>query len=156
MASSIIVCLTLFQFPPLREGRPNLYSMGRRGMHFNSRPCARGDSIPAMWPYIGVRFQFPPLREGRLAGKHVAGEHQISIPAPARGATEIPAGPLKGFTISIPAPARGATQLALVKHRVGNISIPAPARGATMQKYHLEPIEIISIPAPARGATRAI
>ena len=33
-----------FQFTPLREGRPIRSSRLRRGLYFNSRPSARGDS----------------------------------------------------------------------------------------------------------------
>ena len=33
----------LFQFPPLREGRPNRLVFQRNRLYFNSRPCARGD-----------------------------------------------------------------------------------------------------------------
>ena len=51
-----------FQFPPLREGRRRDQ---RTEKHFNSRPCERGDRADA-------------------PGHNVS---QISIPAPARGAT---------------------------------------------------------------------
>ena len=56
--------------------------------NFNSRPCARGDVCLGFHRRRAVEFQFPPLREGRLhrpVGR-VAGV-RISIPAPARGAT---------------------------------------------------------------------
>ena len=58
--------LCLFQFTPLREGRPDIVSRYRRyGTYFNSRPCERGDPI---------------LRSDQ-------DRKQISIHAPARGAT---------------------------------------------------------------------
>ena len=54
----------LFQFTPLREGRPPLPGRFAETANFNSRPSARGDSSD------GIRgmtkpFQFTPLREGR-------------------------------------------------------------------------------------------
>ena len=33
----------LFQFPPLREGRRRMGARIHAAIHFNSRPCARGD-----------------------------------------------------------------------------------------------------------------
>ena len=57
----------LFQFPPLREGRPMQAVCAQQlARHFNSRPCERGDR-----------------RERRA----LAWMRSISIPAPARGAT---------------------------------------------------------------------
>ena len=62
-----IFCQKLFQFPPLREGRPDReHAVLQERVHFNSRPCERGD----LSGYIGI-----PII------------HAISIPAPARGAT---------------------------------------------------------------------
>ena len=56
----------LFQFPPLREGRQRFSHDFREISNFNSRPCARGD----MDLYVQRR------------------DYDISIPAPARGATK--------------------------------------------------------------------
>ena len=123
---------SLFQFTPLREGRPKMWSSGGAIPYFNSRPCERGD---------------PATRPGQQ-------ERCISIHAPARGATQRPPPCSSGssyfnsrpcergdwelfvfppweYAISIHAPARGATDL--LQHPVdcGNISIHAPARGAT-------------------------
>ena len=102
---------------------------------------------------------------------------QISIPAPARGATgsrlvlfppayrfQFP--PLREgrlasrcrrytlLSISIPAPVRGATRRVVVGPQACRISIPAPARGATGAATGIAREFKISIPAPARGATR--
>ena len=55
--------------------------------------------------------------------------------------------------ISIHAPARGATIGGLAKVLKGGISIHAPARGATPRAKELRSIIAISIHAPARGAT---
>ena len=60
-------CPTLFQFTPLREGRPaNVYRLRLVRRHFNSRPSARGDASPTGGASPTTRFQFTPLREGRL------------------------------------------------------------------------------------------
>ena len=56
----------VFQFTPLREGRPALSLSRRYASNFNSRPCERGDG------------------EQRMGGLQVV---KISIHAPARGAT---------------------------------------------------------------------
>ena len=58
--------LSIFQFTPLREGRP-------------------GASWPALWQSV---FQFTPLREGRLLPpEKFSADNSISIHAPAGGAT---------------------------------------------------------------------
>ena len=54
----------LFQFTPLREGRRSSASHPTRGIYFNSRPSARGDSA-ALFEQHRQIFQFTPLREGR-------------------------------------------------------------------------------------------
>ena len=77
-----------FQFTPLREGRRTLLPGAGRRDYFNSRPCERGDFVPA-----------------RLCWDH----WQISIHAPARGATRVKNRHFEASAISIHAPARGAT-----------------------------------------------
>ena len=56
--------------------------------------------------------------------------------------------------ISIHAPARGATPAETPVQTRRNISIHAPARGATKALDALLEMETISIHAPARGATK--
>ena len=81
-------CVTtvLFQFTPLREGRPLCDGVAVGGEHFNSRPSARGDdgfdtyiqrvgisihapprgaTIRSGSATVTAAFQFTPLREGR-------------------------------------------------------------------------------------------
>ena len=79
----------LFQFPPLREGRPSrAANLPWWWTNFNSRPCARGDLKAYILADARYQFQFPPLREGRHDGVNISQETiLISIPAPARGAT---------------------------------------------------------------------
>ena len=99
----------LFQFTPLREGRPLDSRAAHDAGYFNSRPSARGDFVaPAqtitlddfnsrpsargdrqrVFPRSSGRFQFTPLREGRRRYVHAVGDAvHISIHAPPRGAT---------------------------------------------------------------------
>ena len=86
-----------------------------------------------------------------LSVDHVG--HQISIHAPARGATYRSTVTEETPTISIHAPARGATAVRVVLHASVVISIHAPARGATIVFAYVQSSIGISIHAPARGAT---
>ena len=56
----------VFQFTPLREGRPASTVTVEPQNDFNSRPSARGDRTAALHAAIAALFQFTPLREGRL------------------------------------------------------------------------------------------
>ena len=58
---------SIFQFTPLREGRPALARRQRiSATYFNSRPSARGDVSRKWFSLPVLLFQFTPLREGRL------------------------------------------------------------------------------------------
>ena len=153
---SLSIRALIFQFTPLREGRPGtVWARALQRDYFNSRPCGRGDEqlVRLLMPYIisihapagGAtypqyttvneknEFQFTPLREGRLGitikpdwGKI------ISIHAPAGGATQLqrlnspPCWPFQ-FT-----PLReGRLTTALQTRNTIIISIHAPAGGAT-------------------------
>ena len=99
----------VFQFTPLREGRPaGIFDATRRpyfnsrpsargddGLHtlferlpdFNSRPSARGD-IAALVAFRHVEdFNSRPSARGDIAKKCEKGLYTISIHAPPRGAT---------------------------------------------------------------------
>ena len=80
--------MLIFQFTPLREGRRGSSSFPWTSRHFNSRPCGRGDNI---------------LEQSPVAGN-------ISIHAPAGGATFFCEYGFQFDFISIHAPAGGATQ----------------------------------------------
>ena len=101
--------LPIFQFTPLREGRPIKSACLPVMDDFNSRPSARGDA-----GCVGADgrqpFQFTPLREGRPQFvRKCRLPRYISIHAPPRGATKL-IDALKGeYGISIHAPPRGAT-----------------------------------------------
>ena len=54
-----------FQFTPLREGRLLCPAGRRQPQDFNSRPCVRGDADLKEYQAAVEKFQFTPLREGR-------------------------------------------------------------------------------------------
>ena len=56
---------SLFQFTPLREGRPGTAAERLPLILFNSRPSARGDVWALCCTCATCCFQFTPLREGR-------------------------------------------------------------------------------------------
>jgi len=66
-----------------------------------------------------------------MANKQVRLTDQVSIHAPARGATDQAKARIASIGVSIHAPARGATLLGLIVHSKARVSIHAPARGAT-------------------------
>ena len=122
----------IFQFTPLREGRPSWNRHARRAVYFNSRPSARGDHTAGA---VGS----PPA---------------ISIHAPPRGATKYLTAKGRSHNISIHAPPRGATGNWDEGGHILLISIHAPPRGATSGGL-LDVVlaVVISIHAPPRGAT---
>ena len=77
----------------------------------------------------------------------------VSIHAPARGATRRPAAAAVGIDVSIHAPARGATRHLRRLPSRERVSIHAPARGATSFLVVKCLQNHVSIHAPARGAT---
>ena len=77
----------------------------------------------------------------------------ISIHAPAKGATNRAVDMCRNIIISIHAPAKGATVPHLSEHYRIAISIHAPAKGATQYNTREMSRLIISIHAPAKGAT---
>ena len=189
----------LFQFTPLREGRPrcgvvccqilqiSIHAPARGAtstgpgkivdkIHFNSRPCERGDVSPQGNAGAYSLFQFTPLREGRryqrcsqsdpsshfnsrpcergdLARSGVATGHRgISIHAPARGATH-------GFILGVATvrfqftPLREGRQFASTGSAgKKNFNSRPCERGDVGAVPSLDTIRI-SIHAPARGAT---
>ena len=143
-----------FQSTPPHEGR--LFGNGSTSgsLCFNPRPRTRGDL-------------------GRPRG---AKGKDVSIHAPARGATLATHPPVGEYMVSIHAPARGATMI-ICKERgqtrcfnprprtrgdpgqsapplaIYRVSIHAPARGATFKSMAAALRSRVSIHAPARGAT---
>ena len=168
----------LFQFTPLREGRPevvggamtnlniSIHAPPRgatlRGLrhqlpvfYFNSRPSARGDIAWVNGVFFRAYFNSRPSARGDGSVLRNRYAIEISIHAPPRGATGTAGSRESGCPcISIHAPPRGATRQRL-GWRVGScISIHAPPRGATQAYSMIETGKRISIHAPPRGATQ--
>ena len=79
----------VFQFTPLREGRPFPCPAPRRRCHFNSRPSARGDGgAGRIAGPTSKDFNSRPSARGDAGDwQSRARQHYISIHAPPRGAT---------------------------------------------------------------------
>ena len=124
----------VFQFTPLREGRPARIERPPLPGNFNSRPSARGDRCSRRSFFERGLFQFTPLREGRpVWDKQAETCQKISIHAPPRGATCFPNSNIRFPGISIHAPPRGATcPVPCLADFLHDISIHAPPRGATV------------------------
>ena len=146
-------------------------------VYFNSRPRVGGDQCQAQKQWIPCQFQFTPPRGGRLdtiiqeaqegyfnSRPRVGGDtdsprsshkqRQISIHAPAWGATTEVATHIYGDCISIHAPAWGATRCGSRQTGFRTISIHAPAWGATGSRPALAHICIKFQFTPPRGGRR--
>ena len=77
----------LFQFTPLREGRPQTLPWSPRWMYFNSRPSARGDRFSVYHADYRRNFNSRPSARGDGNIVFLEGTDRISIHAPPRGAT---------------------------------------------------------------------
>ena len=143
---------------------------------FQSAPPHGGRLAALRSVHIIEGFQSAPPHGGRLTHQR-QGIHrvQVSIRAPARGATQEHDRGQAAHLVSIRAPARGATStaprirslgtgfnprprtggdfVARETYLVAHVSIRAPARGATFTGEEVAPILEVSIRAPARGAT---
>ena len=167
----------IFQFTPLREGRPERMRLQRGWGDISIHAPPRGATAPYVPSGTGrkISIHAPP----RGATNEVIRQRKkrnISIHAPPRGATgacQLPDGERTHFNsrpsargdaissaisenilISIHAPPRGATfTLPTEDYYERSISIHAPPRGATMVGVQFWQIGDISIHAPPRGAT---
>ena len=166
----------MFQFTPLREGRQVRYGKLCSLNSFNSRPCERGDKPKIYSRYRHLYFNSRPCERGDLANGLVCTDENVSIHAPARGATwryrkrnsswdcfnsrpcergDIASDckAIYSLPVSIHAPARGATHMRTISAAWREVSIHAPARGATFSPQKNKRLRCVSIHAPARGAT---
>ena len=99
-------------------------------------------------------FQSTLPRRERLISKHqIPRITIISIPAPAKGATDNSSSIYKGFPNFNPRSREGSDRLNRYIQRFNKISIHAPAKGATASVLILPVLTSISIHAPAKGAT---
>ena len=144
----------LFQFTPLREGRPVVTPSASANLtNFNSRPSARGDYMAQILMQQDV-FQFTPLREGRRAWR-VLGlleSHFNSRPS-ARGDDEAGDAVRQAHPISIHAPPRGATRGAALGTPRNTFQFTPLREGRHVGIRHQQVAVGISIHAPPRGAT---
>ena len=168
----------LFQFTPLREGRP----LGAPQLevvvsNFNSRPCERGDAPEDMAVMVaeiisihapargategkaatievGEVFQFTPLREGRrYTGGRLLCFPVISIHAPARGATRSHLWVVLSSRIFQFTPLREGRLCALHLALDTGVFQFTPLREGRPRSTWPHKAGKISIHAPARGAT---
>ena len=122
----------LFQFTPLREGRPMTQATLYIGLNISIHAPPRGATgrDPAEKRQT-MTFQFTPLREGRrCAGSHVRGRTYFNSRPSARGddGDVERRGAVPHFNSRPSARGDGG---AVYPRRKGNISIHAPPRGAT-------------------------
>ena len=125
------VCIAIFQFTPLREGRHARREGEGTAGYFNSRPSARGDSLYHRAICGLTTFQFTPLREGRRRKFWAAVVSFVFQFTPLREGRPPPQAPPCRRSISIHAPPRGATSPSVEVFGKIAISIHAPPRGAT-------------------------
>ena len=87
------------------------------------------------WLLKNIYANFNPRsRDGSdVLNNRIFIDNEISIHAPAKGATRQPHGELHEKAISIHAPAKGATAMTVSTTDTESISIHAPAKGATPQ-----------------------
>ena len=140
---------SVFQFPPLREGRRFGRPLRAATCTFQFPPLREGRPARRQEePLDGQIFQFPPLREGRLNGHNISGVFPyISIPAPPRGATADRANHYLAASFQFPPLREGRRGFASCGRNIQRISIPAPPRGARQKicnfcKSFVQPLQI--------------
>ena len=122
----------MFQSTPPHGGRHNDTMSNRVTSCFNPRPRTGGDKAPYSMSTRYSPFQSTPPHGGRQStGQGIEHVEQVSIHAPARGATKNTDTGQGNRAVSIHAPARGATFLVFFAELPFWVSIHAPARGAT-------------------------
>ena len=120
---------------------------------FNPRPRAGGD-LRLLLPACPARsFNPRPRAGGDVDRVGCRPADDVSIHAPARGATRAVKAVAWTALVSIHAPARGATEAQGLAEQLQHVSIHAPARGATETILQAGFARVVSIHAPARGAT---
>ena len=145
----------VFQFTPLREGRPAPAPDNTQAQFISIHAPPRGATDALQDTYISVEFQFTPLREGRPPrGQKGRKTHVILIHAPPRGATgKRISKSIITLTFQFTPLREGRHSSTAPESSAPVISIHAPPRGATDADARLPVIQLISIHAPPRGAT---
>jgi len=88
ISETLLVRIILFQSTPLREGRHEAVSACTRPPCFNPRPCARGDGHRFRYPRGIFSFNPRPCARGDFFLLLFELVFDVSIHAPARGATD--------------------------------------------------------------------
>ncbi len=94
--------LTVFQFPPLREGRQRGGASTIPACYFNSRPSARGDSSGCSRSPASPYFNSRPSARGDALRPIDTLTVSISIPASPRGATDAAARSACSYAFQFP------------------------------------------------------
>jgi len=148
------LCLIEFQSTPPRGGRRPQKVLLPHLRRFNPRPRAGGDPIYHARPVLLRCFNPRPRAGGDVPELATKGYNSEFQSTPPRGGRHACCGSrMFWFDVSIHAPARGATMWARVFGRRSIVSIHAPARGATGGGRRFGRGAQVSIHAPARGAT---
>ena len=122
----------LFQFTPLREGRPRRLLISSNRNYFNSRPSARGDYHNGANVNTSFVFQFTPLREGRRRCWEKEPTREEFQFTPLREGRPRRVGSAERWLYHFNSRPSARGDLALVASTIGfGISIHAPPRGAT-------------------------
>ena len=147
--------LTVYNLRPYARGDlpGSLIVAARR--NFNSRPCTRGDYTGMMTGEMLKLFQFTPLHEGRPTCCWQTQDHTPYFNSrPCTRGDSGQRGVSVELDISIHAPARGATaEACIVRVSICNFN----SRPCTRGDFIAVPtglLDVISIHAPARGATK--
>ena len=114
---------------------------------FNPRPREGGDGLAARDAW----FQSAPPRRGRPGRRSICSPPSSFNPRPREGGDD--PRPNHPADVSIRAPAKGATRESGSLGDRGSVSIRAPAKGATGREAARLVLRSVSIRAPAKGAT---
>ncbi len=152
--------------PRRARGAPGFNPRPRAGGDKSSTPCLTSHPKFQSTPPRGGRprgrcplasrfpFQSTPPRGGRRPATTCRPNRQVSIHAPARGATDgVEVGAYAAPGVSIHAPARGATRSTSASARGGRFQSTPPRGGRLARREARQAREAVSIHAPARGAT---
>ena len=149
-------CKLISHFNPRsREGSDRIFSIPSNSyFYFNPRSREGSDGTTEINKPVLKQFQSTlPRRERQYPEAGFTDPLNISIHAPAKGATITSKVCVRSGMISIHAPAKGATASQFESDIRIAISIHAPAKGATSFTQVTGDFKNISIHAPAKGAT---
>ncbi len=145
-----------FQSTPPRGGRRARSGSGRRATRFNPRPREGGDIEALANIAAGAAFQSTPPRGGRRAAmiEQDLGP-EVSIHAPARGATRDILLRVGGERVSIHAPARGATPRPPISRPSCSGFNPRPREGGDANSLEMIATVTKFQSTPPRGGRRS-